>query len=66
MKKVTFILIAALACAGTAQAQKQFTLESPDDKLATHITVGDKLTYDITIGGRQILAASPLSIILTM
>lgn len=48
----------------TAQAQKQFSLTSPDGKLNTTVTVGEKLTYDITCNGVQILAASPLSMTL--
>ena len=63
MKKLTVLLMCVL-CAFIAQAQKTFTLSSPDGKLQTTITTGDKLTYDITCNGQQILAASPISMTL--
>lgn len=63
MKKLTVLLMCVL-CAFIAQAQKTFTLSSPDGKLQTTITTGDELTYDITCNGRQILAASPISMTL--
>lgn len=41
--------------------QKQLLLSSPDGKLKSTITVGDKLTYDISCNGQQVLAPSPIS-----
>ena len=65
MKKLKILLfLCVVACTLTVQAQKQFTLNSPDGKLQTTITVGDKLTYDIYCSGRQILAPSPISMTL--
>lgn len=64
MKK-TLLLLTALCFIIGAQAQKTFKLSSPDGKLATTITVGDALTYDITLNGQQILAPSALSMKLT-
>lgn len=65
MKKLKILLfLCIVACTLTVQAQKQFTLNSPDGKLQTTITVGDKLTYDIHCNGRQILAPSPISMTL--
>ena len=65
MKKLKILLfLCVVACTLTVQAQKQFTLNSPDGKLQTTITVGDKLTYDIHCDGRQILAPSPISMTL--
>ena len=65
MKKLKILLfLCIVACTLTVQAQKQFTLNSPDGKLQTTITVGDKLTYDIRCNGRQILAPSPISMTL--
>ena len=63
MKRLKTLLL-CLVCVLTMQAQKQITLSSPDGKLQTTITTGDKLTYDITCNGRQILAASPISMTL--
>ena len=65
MKKLKILLfLCVVACTLTVQAQKQFTLNSPDGKLQTTITVSDKLTYDIRCNGRQILAPSPISMTL--
>lgn len=66
MKKLKiFLFFCVVACTFTTmRAQKQFTLNSPDGKLQTTVTIGEKLTYDITCNGRQILAASPISMTL--
>ena len=64
MKKLGFLFVCAL-CALAAQAQKTYKLASPDGKLQTTINAGDRLTYDITLDGRQVLNASPLSMTLS-
>lgn len=64
MKKTGFYLLCSLA-ALSAQAQKQFTLSSPDGKIQSTITIGDKLTYDIQCNGRVILDDSPISMTLS-
>ncbi len=63
MKKTLFCILCVL---GTlmVQAQKSFTLSSPDGKLQTTIQIGEKITYDITCEGQQLLLPSPLSITL--
>ena len=48
---------------GMVQAQKQFVLTSPDEKLKTVITIGKELTYEIHCNGRRILEPSPISMI---
>ena len=59
MKKLKILLfLCIVACTLTVQAQKQFTLNSPDGKLQTTITVGDKLTYDIHYQIRLVEASS--------
>ena len=58
------ILILCVLCAFSAQAQKQYSLTSPDGKLKTNITTGKQLTYDITFHNQQVLEASPLSMTL--
>ena len=59
MKKLKILLfLCVVACTLTVQAQKQFTLNSPDGKLQTTITVGDKLTYDIHYQIRLVEASS--------
>lgn len=47
-----------------SQAQRKFQLTSPDGKLESTITVGDKLTYNISCNGKPVLADSPLSMTL--
>ena len=64
MKRVLLLLTTFCFLLG-AQAQKTFKLSSPDGKLTTTITVGNELTYDITLNGQQILAPSALSMKLT-
>ena len=66
MKKLKiFLFFCVVVCTfATMRAQKQFTLNSPDGKLQTTVTIGEKLTYDITCNGRQILASSPISMTL--
>ena len=64
MKRVLLLLTALCFFIG-AQAQKTFKLSSPDGKLTTTISVGNELTYDITLNGQQVLAPSALSMKLT-
>lgn len=62
MKKLNLLLTCTCALfALSVQGQKQLLLSSPDGKLKSTITVGDKLTYDITCNGQQVLAPSPIS-----
>ena len=62
MKKLNLLLTCTCAFfALSVQAQKQLLLSSPDGKLKSTITVGDKLTYDISCNGQQVLAPSPIS-----
>ena len=63
MRKVLSCLLCLIA--GTAMAQKTFTLASPDGKVQSQIQVGTTLTYDIQVDGRQVLAPSALSMTLT-
>ena len=62
--KTLKVLILSVLCAFSAQAQKQYSLTSPDGKLKTNITTGKQLTYDITFHNQQVLEASPLSMTL--
>ena len=61
--KISLFLCVVL-CTHIVQAQKRFTLGSPNGILQTTITIGDKLIYDIYCNGRQILAPSPISMTL--
>ena len=62
--KTLKVLILCVLCAFSAQAQKQYSLTSPDGKLKTNITTGKQLTYDITFHNQQVLESSPLSMTL--
>ena len=53
MKAFRIFTLCAL-CALSAQAQKQYSLASPDGKLKTTVTTGDQLSYDITYDGQQV------------
>lgn len=62
MKRLNLLLTCTCAFfALSVQAQKQLLLSSPDGKLKSTITIGDKLTYDISCNGQQVLAPSPIS-----
>lgn len=62
MKKLNLLLTCTCALfALSVQGQKQLLLSSPDGNLKSTITVGDKLTYDISCNGQQVLAPSPIS-----
>lgn len=62
MKKLNLLLTCTCALfALSVQGQKQLLLSSPDGELKSTITVGDKLTYDISCNGQQVLAPSPIS-----
>lgn len=63
MKKLSILLMCGLM-ALTSQAQRKFQLASPNGKLESTITVGEKLTYNISCNGKLILADSPLSMTL--
>ena len=63
MKAFRIFTLCAL-CALSAQAQKQYSLASPDGKLKTTVTTGAQLSYDITFDGQQVLENSPISMTL--
>ena len=63
MKAFRIFTFCAL-CALSAQAQKQYSLASPDGKLKTTVTTGAQLSYDITFDGQQVLVNSPISMTL--
>jgi len=64
MKKLLFLTF-ALAGIFAAQAQKRYTLASPDGRLQTTVTVGAELTCDIVRDGRTLMEASPVALTLT-
>lgn len=61
--KQNLLLLCSLFTLG-AQAQKTFTLASPDGSLNTTVSIDEKLSYDIRCNGNVILAPSALSMTL--
>lgn len=64
MKKSIFAFL-CMALAFNAHARKQLTAASPDGKIVTTITLGDKLNYSIAHDGETILQNSPISLTLS-
>ena len=64
MKKSIFALFCMVFALG-AYAQKQLTATSPDGRIVTTVTLGDKLTYTIAHDGETILHESPISLTLS-
>ena len=64
MKKL-LILPFLFACIFAVQAQRSYTLTSPNGHLATAITAGETLTYDIVRDGKTLMMPSPISLILS-
>lgn len=64
MKRFLF-LSCCLGLSLTAWAQKQMQLASPDGRIKATVEIGDKLTYQVTLDGKEVLAPSPLSITLS-
>lgn len=62
--KNPILLFAAALSVLCAQAQKTFTLTSPDGRLQTTVTAGDALTFDLVRDGRTLLSPSPVSLTL--
>lgn len=60
MKKI-FLLPAVLFTAFNLFAQKQFTLVSPNGKIESHISVGEKVEYTVFHDGDIMLDKSPMS-----
>lgn len=62
--KIVLTLLCCLS-AIALQAQKSFTLTSPNGKIITTIQVDEKITYSVTHDGTVVLTPSPLSIMLS-
>ncbi len=52
---------AAVTLAGTASAQNQYPLKSPDGSIEVRIRGGERLEYDVLVGESVVLARSTLS-----
>lgn len=59
------LALLGLICALNIYAQKQLTAASPDGRIVTTVTLGDKLNYSITHDGETVLYPSPISLTLS-
>ncbi len=64
MRKLLF-LSCCLGLSLSAWAQKQLQLASPDGRLKATVEIGEKLTYQVCLDGKEVLAPSPLSLTLS-
>jgi alpha-glucosidase len=65
MKKLKIIPVLLIALILAAQAApKNHTVSSPDGKLIAQIEVSDKIYYSLFMGEKQIIAPSPVSMLL--
>lgn len=63
-KRVLLVAICSL-CAQIGFAQKQVAVSSPDGKIQTTISIGDRITYTVTDKNQTVIAPSPISITLS-
>ncbi len=63
MKKTLFLLV-ALMVGGILLAQKQYTLQSPDNDITVTIEVGEQITYAVAHGNTCVLAPSAIGMTL--
>ena len=59
MKRIIFTICAA-ACIISAQAQKKYTVTSPDNKTQVTVTIDKKITYNITVDNKLIVGDSEI------
>jgi len=64
MKKTLFFLVALMMVGGTLSAQKQYTLQSPDNNITITIEVGEQITYAVAHGNTCVLAPSAIGLTL--
>ncbi len=50
-----------VACLSPAFAQKKFTLASPDKTIQVNISIGDSITYAVTLDGKELMTAAPIA-----
>ncbi len=58
-----FISVISTFCLGqTAEAQSNYTLHSPDQRIEVRVRAADRLSYDVLLNGNPLLQNSTLSI----
>ena len=64
MNKKLLIIVFCSLCAQIGFAQKTQSISSPDGKIQTSISIGDKITYTVTSNNQTVIEASPISMTL--
>lgn len=64
MKKASQFILILLMMTGATQAQKQYSISSPDGRLTAEVTVGEQLTWSLSHDGTQLIEPSPVSLTL--
>lgn len=64
MIRTNLLLLVLLLLCGSAQAQKNYNISSPDGLLTADITVGEQLTWSLSHDGAQLIDPSPVSLTL--
>ncbi|SHF53355.1 alpha-glucosidase [Bacteroides luti] len=64
MNKKLLIIVFCSLCAQIGFAQKTQSVSSPDGKIQTSISIGDKITYTVTSNNQTVIEASPISMTL--
>ena len=57
-----FLIVAMISVAGSAAAQSNYTLLSPDKQIEVRLRLGDRIQYDVLLDGTPLLQNSSLSI----
>ena len=58
MNKKLFIIAICSLCAQIGLAQKTQSVSSPDGKIQTTISIGDKITYTVTSYNQTVIAVT--------
>ncbi len=61
--RIALAAIIPAMCLATVQA-KDFTVKSPEGKVTLNVSAGDKLTWQVNLGEKQIIAPSDISLTL--
>ena len=64
MNNKLLIIVFCSLCAQIGLAQKTQSVSSPDGKIQTSISIGDKITYTVTSNNQTVIEASPISMTL--
>jgi alpha-glucosidase len=60
--KLLFVFSCAVLFASQASADTNYSLKSPDNRIEVEVKVANKITYDVSLNGRQLIKDSSLSL----